>query len=90
MKTLLNTLLASSLILISINTHAEVKTSAQAVTLCKAQAEKAHPDYKRSSVKKIKQIRTKFKINLRVLTEAGTENIVCEVTKGGEITYAKK
>jgi len=90
MKTLLTTLLTSALILISTNSFAEVKTDAQALTLCKIQAEKAHPGFKRASIKKIKQIRTKFKINLRVLTETGKENTICEVTKDGEITYSKK
>lgn len=90
MKTLISTLLASTLILISANAHADVKTSAQALTLCKAQAEKAHPGYKRSTAKKMKQIRTKFKINLNVITETGKENTICEVNKAGEITYTKK
>ena len=88
--TLLNTLIASTLLIVSTVANAEVKTSGQALALCKAQAEKAHPDYKRSSPKKIKQARKRFKIDLKVLTESGNVYTQCVVTRDGEITYSKK
>jgi len=90
MKKLINTLITSTLIIVSMSAHAEVKTTAQALTLCKAQAEKAHPGYKRSTAKKIKQMRKKFKIDLHVLTETGKIKTQCLVTKDGEVTYVKK
>lgn len=67
----------------------EVKTSAQALSLCKAQAEIAHPGYKRSLLKKVKQARGKFKISLQVLTEKGKVKTKCEVTRDGDVTYMK-
>jgi len=94
MNTIKNLILVTTIMTLSMSLNAqekvEVKTSATALTLCKAEAELAHPGYQRSDHKKIKQLRGKFKINLRVKTETGKINTVCEITKDGEITYTKK
>ena len=90
MKTLINTLITCTFIIASMSAHAEVKTTSQALSLCKAQAEKAHPGYKRSTAKKMKQTRKQFKIDLHVLTETGKIKTQCVVTKDGEVSYVKK
>ena len=97
MKTQLNLLIASALIIFNISAnaavkdnHKEVKTTAHALALCKAKAEKAHPGYKRSTAKKIKQIRNRFKLDLLVLTQNGKIKTQCEVTSDGKVTYSKK
>lgn len=91
MKAIKSTLLATSILALSMTSNAmEVKTSATALTLCKAEAELAHPGYKSSTHKKIKNIRGKFKITLQVKTGQGKVKTLCEVTKDGEITYSKK
>lgn len=86
--TLASSIFAASL-LISSPTHASVKTAGQATSLCKAQAEKAHPGYKRSKSVKIKQTRGVFKIKMKVITETESVIAFCEVNKEGEISYAK-
>ena len=89
MKILSSTLLAAMLLVAS-NAHAaDIKTAGQALTLCKAQAETAHPGYKRSMSKKIRQNRAGFKLNLKVITANGSENTICEVAKDGEVTYSR-
>ena len=61
MKTFKHILLASILLAISVTTNSvttnakTVKTSAEALTLCKAEAKLAHPDYKKSKLKKSKR-----------------------------------
>lgn len=91
MKTITSTFIATSLLILSMSAQAnEIKTSAQALSLCKAQAEIAHPGYKRSVMKKVKKVRSTFKINLQVLTESGKIKTQCEVSKNGEVVYAKK
>jgi len=68
---------------------AEVKTAGQAMSLCTAQAKATHSDYKRSKSTKIKQRRGVFKIKLKVITESGSVNSLCEVTKEGSVTYSE-
>lgn len=93
MKNLNTLLVASSLIVTSFlatsTAYANVKTAGQASSLCKAQAEKAHPGYTRSKSVKIKQSRGVFKIKLKVVTDTETITTFCEVTKDGEVSYAK-
>jgi len=91
MKAITNILLATSIFAVSMTSNAmEVKTSARALTLCKMEAELAHPGYKNSTHKKIKNIRGKFKIDLLVKTETGKVRTLCEINKDGEIIYSKK
>lgn len=91
MKFINSTLLATSLFTLSLTTQAiEVKTEATALTMCKAEAAIAHPDQTKIAHKKIKQLRGKFKINLKITTPEGKQNTVCEITNDGEITYSKK
>lgn len=66
---LASSILAASL-LITTPAQASVNTAGQATSLCKAQAEKAHPGYKRSKSVKIKQTRGVFKIKMKVITES--------------------
>lgn len=68
---------------------AKISTAGQANSACKAQAEKAHPDYKHSRSIKIKQARGVFKIKMRIVTETETITTLCDVTRDGEITYVK-
>jgi len=97
MKTQLNILIASTLIIFNFSVNAavktqndEVKTSAHALALCKAKAEKAHPGYKRSTAKKIKQIRKRFKLEMQVLTNDGKIKTQCEISSDGSVKYTKK
>ncbi|MFT5573153.1 MAG: hypothetical protein ACI9FR_002086 [Cryomorphaceae bacterium] len=89
MKIFTNTLLAASIVVVSSANAADIKTAGQALTLCKAQAEQAHPGYRRATSKKIRQNRAGFKLNLKVLTEEGSISTVCEVAKDGVVTYSK-
>ena len=90
MRTIENLIIATSILLSSMSVHAyEVKTPATALTLCKAEAKLAHPKQTKIVSKKIKQMRGKFKINLRISTPEGKVNTLCEITKDGEITYSK-
>ena len=89
MRILTNTLLAASIALASSANAADIKTAGQALTLCKAQAEEAHPGYRRAVSKKIRQNRDGFKLNLKVLTEEGSVSTVCEVAKDGAVTYSE-
>lgn len=94
MKNLKTLTLASSIFLAGLvaNTSAyadDINTAGQASSLCKAQAEKAHPDYKRSKSVKIKQTRGVFKIKMKVVTETESLITLCEVNKSGEVSYAK-
>jgi len=65
MKKITQALLTTSLVLISMTTLAvEVKTSATALTLCKAEAKLAHPAQTKIAHKKIKQMRgTRQEVN---------------------------
>lgn len=94
MKNTNTSILATSLfaagLLFSASSNAEsIKTAGHAMSLCKAQAEKAHPGYKRSKSTKIKQTRGGFKIKMKVFTTEESVNILCEVAKDGEVSYAK-
>lgn len=94
MKNLKTLTLASSLFLagLAVNTNAYadgINTAGQASSLCKAQAEKAHPGYKRSKSVKIKQTRGVFKIKMKIVTETESLITFCEVTKDGDVSYAK-
>lgn len=82
-------LLAASLLFSASSQAADIKTAGQAMTLCKTQAEKAHPGYKRSKATKIKQTRGVFKIKMKVVTTDGSLTTFCEVSKDGTISYAK-
>lgn len=86
--------LATSLLItglfFSANSYAdEVETAGQAMTLCTAQAEKAHPGYERSKSLKIKQRRGVYKIKMKVVTQDDSLVTLCEVTKDGTVSYAK-
>lgn len=89
MKILTNSLLLAALAIAGNANAADVKTAGQAVTLCKAQAQSAHPGYKRSISKKIRQGRAGFKVNMKVITDDGSVKAVCEVTKDGTVSYSK-
>ena len=82
-------LLTTGLFFSTSSNAATIKTAGQALTLCKSQAEKAHPGYKRSKSTKIKQKRGVFKIKMKVITENESLATYCEVTKDGSISYAK-
>jgi len=82
-------ILATGLLFSANSQAATIKTAGQAMGLCKEQAEKAHPDYKRSKSTNIKQKRGVFKIKMKVVTESETLKVLCEVAKDGTITYAK-
>lgn len=91
MKKTTQALLATSLTLLSMATFAsEIKTPATALTKCKVEAGLAHPGQTKIVHKKIKQLRGKFKIDLRVSTPKGRINTLCEITKDGDITYSVK
>jgi len=91
MKAIQSTILTISLLTISITANAkEIKTSAAALTLCKAEAASTYAGYKSSSLKKVKQMRGKFKIYLHVKTDERKIKTICEVTRNGEITYSEK
>ncbi len=79
----------SMLILAPAHAATPAKSSGHAVTLCKAQASIAHEGYKRARASKIKLTRGVYKIKLKVLTESGSQMTVCEISKEGEISYAK-
>jgi len=84
------TVILATGLLFSANSYAaSVKTAGQAMALCTEEAEKAHPDYKRSKSKNIKQKRGVFTIKLKVVTESGSVKTVCEVDKEGTVTYTK-
>lgn len=89
MKPLINSLLAASLLVAANAQASNVKTAGQALTLCKSEAATAHPGYKRSVSKKIRQNRSGFKLNMRVITEEGSERAICEVAKDGSVSYSK-
>lgn len=93
MKNLNTLLLATSLITASFlatsTASANVDTAGQASSLCKAEAAKVHPGYKRSKSVKIKQTRGVFKIKLKVVTESETMATFCDVTQKGEVSYTK-
>jgi len=80
-------LFAAGLLFSASSNAAEIKTAGQAVSLCKAQAEKSHPDYKRSKSTKIKQIRGAFKIKMKVTTSEESIKTICEVQKDGTVSY---
>lgn len=87
--TLASTLFAAGLLFSASSNAADIKTAGQAMSLCKAQAEKAHPGYQRSKSTKIKQTRGVFKIKMKVVTENESITTFCEVAKDGAISYAK-
>lgn len=92
MKNLKSTILTTGLLvtgLLATSASASITSPGQATGLCKAQAEKAHPDYKRSKLVKIKQKRGIFKIKLRVVTETESITTFCDVTKDGDVSYSK-
>ncbi len=82
-------LFAAGLLFSTAGNAAQVKTAGQAMTLCKAQAEKAHPGYQRSRSTKIKQSRGVFKIKLKVTTADDSLVTFCDVQKDGTVSYAK-
>jgi len=87
--TLAASLFATGLLFSAPSQAATIKTAGQAMSLCKAQAEKAHPGYKRSKSTKIKQSRGVFKIKMKVITDNESLTTFCEVNKEGTISYAK-
>lgn len=88
-STLAASLFAASLLFSASSNAESIKTAGQAMGLCKAQAEKAHPGYKRSKSTKIKQTRGSFKIKMKVITTEESVSILCQVAKDGTVTYAK-
>ena len=83
-------LLTASLLLLSFSTQAiKVKTSATALTMCKAEAALAHPNQTKIAMKKIKQTRGIFKVTLKVSTPKGKVSTLCVIDKEGKITYSK-
>ncbi|MGK0373698.1 MAG: hypothetical protein ACJA2E_000165 [Arenicella sp.] len=82
-------LLTAGLIFSANSNASEVDTAGQAMTLCTAQAEKAHPGYQRSKSTKIKLTRGVFKIKMKVVTEGESLTTFCEVTRDGTVSYAK-
>lgn len=82
-------LLFAGLLFSASSSAAEIKTAGQAMSLCKAQAEKAHPSYQRSKSTKIKQTRGVFKIKMKVITSEESLTTLCEVTKDGTVSYSK-
>jgi len=68
---------------------AEVETPGQAMSLCRAEAKLQHPDHKRIKSTKIKQVRSTFKITLKITSENEKVKSLCEVTRDGSVTYAK-
>jgi len=91
MKKITQVLLTASLISLSMTSSAdEVKTPATALTKCKAEAKIVHPNQTKIVHKKIKQLRGKFKINLRVSTPNGKVKTLCEITTDGKITYSAR
>ncbi|MFT6408304.1 MAG: hypothetical protein ACJAQ6_001722 [Arenicella sp.] len=87
--TLAASLLTAGLLFSATSSAADVKTAGQAMSLCKSQAEKAHPGYERSKSTKIKQSRGVFKIRMKVITADESLTAFCEVTKDGTVSYAK-
>jgi len=87
--TLATSLFVASLLFSSTSNAANIKTAGQAMTLCKAQAEKAHPEYQRSKSTKIKQTRGVVKIKMKGITKNESFTTFCEVNKDGEVSYAK-
>ncbi len=87
--TLAASLFTAGLLFSASSQAAEIKTAGQAMSLCKAQAEKAHPGYKRSKSTKIKQSRGIFKIKMKVITDNESLTTFCEVNREGTISYAK-
>ncbi len=87
--TLAASVLTAGLLFSTSSQAADIKTAGQAMSLCKAQAEKAHPGYKRSKSTKIKQSRGIFKIKMKVITDKESLTTFCEVNKEGAISYAK-
>lgn len=82
-------LFAASLLFSANSQAAQIKTAGQAMSLCKAQAEKAHPNYQRSKSTKIKQSRGVFKIKMKVVTSDESLTTLCDVKKDGTISYSK-
>lgn len=68
---------------------AEIKTAGQAMSLCRTEAQQQHPDHKRIKPSKIKQVRSTFKITLKVTSENEKMKALCEVTRDGAVTYTK-
>lgn len=86
---LISGLFAASLLFSATSDAAQIKTAGQAMTLCKAHATKAHPDYKRSKSTNIKQKRGVFKIKMKVVTTKESISTFCEVAKDGAVSYTK-
>ena len=89
MKALTRSLIAASLLIASASYAEDVTTAGQALSICKAQAEIAHADHKRSILKKVRQNRNGYQVKLKILTNEGAVSTVCDVTKEGEVTYTK-
>jgi len=66
---------------------AEKISAGKAMSLCKAEAISAHSDYVSSKSKRIKQVRTGFKVSMRVRLAEKTINANCEVAKDGTVNY---
>ena len=86
---LASTLFTAGLLFSAASSAATVNSAGQAMSLCKAQAEKAHPGYERSKSTQIKQSRGVFKIKMKVITTEESVKTVCKVAKDGTVTYAK-
>ena len=89
MKTLLNTLLTTSILFAGVTSaaHHQVATQGAAIGVCKTQAIEANEDYKSSKTKQIKNTRNGYKIKMRVKLENSTTVAVCEVARDGTVSY---
>jgi hypothetical protein len=82
-------LLTAGLLFSATSAAGNINSAGQAMSLCKAQAEKAHPGYERSKSTQIKQSRGVFKIKMKVITSEESVKTICEVSKDGTISYSK-
>ena len=90
MNTLKSLTLALGLILASTAVSAaEINTAGQAMSVCRAHAQQQHPDHKRIKSSKIKEVKSTFKITLKVTSENEKVKTLCEVTRDGKVTYTK-
>lgn len=90
MKTLLSILTIATLLFIGTTQAAQVTSAGQAISLCKAEAQAQHADYRRSKSQKIKQVRGGYKVNLKVSLADSSVRTVCNVSKDGTLVYALK
>lgn len=69
---------------------ADSVTAGGAIALCKTEAQAAHSDYVSSRSKRIKQVRSGYRIKMRVRLEDRSINANCEVAKDGTVNYGAK